>query len=137
MIQTTEVIKLYNGLNMRQHFKPSSVTVAIVLPVCVRLKRLMLGKSVHSGVIKTGLESQTLVGNSLVSMYLKLGCVYIRCLMKCERDVSWNAMVVGLMENGLVFGMLCFLNFSDFFFEFFSFSDFFNFFEFLNFSDFF
>uniref|UniRef100_A0A251U5W1 Pentatricopeptide repeat protein n=1 Tax=Helianthus annuus TaxID=4232 RepID=A0A251U5W1_HELAN len=75
MIQTTEVIKLYNGLNMRQHFKPSSVTVAIVLPVCVRLKRLMLGKSVHSGVIKTGLESQTLVGNSLVSMYLKLGCV--------------------------------------------------------------
>ncbi|MFS8029914.1 putative tetratricopeptide-like helical domain superfamily [Helianthus anomalus] len=72
MIQTTEVIKLYNGLNMRQHFKPSSVTVAIVLPVCVRL---MLGKSVHSGVIKTRLESQTLVGNSLASMYLKLGCV--------------------------------------------------------------
>ncbi|KAL9995735.1 hypothetical protein Hdeb2414_s0775g00945601 [Helianthus debilis subsp. tardiflorus] len=102
---------------MRQHFKPSSVTVAIVLLVCVRLKRLMLGKSVHSGVIKTGLESQTLVGNSLVSMNLKLGDV-----------VSWNAIVAGLMENGLVFGMLFFF----YFLIFFNFSDIFLF-IFLNF----
>ncbi|KAM0023154.1 putative tetratricopeptide-like helical domain superfamily [Helianthus debilis subsp. tardiflorus] len=106
---------------MRQHFKPSSVTVAIVLLVCVRLKRLMLGKSVHSGVIKMGLESQTLVGNSLVSMNLKLGCVsgdaYKVFDEMSERDVvSWNAMVAGLMENGLVFGMLCFFNFLIFFF---------------------
>ncbi|KAM0044276.1 putative tetratricopeptide-like helical domain superfamily [Helianthus debilis subsp. tardiflorus] len=118
--------KIVQWFDMRQHFKPSSVTVAIVLPVCVRLKRLMLGKSVHSSVIKTGLESQTLVGNSLVSMYLKLGCVsgdaYKVFDEMSERDVSWNAMVVGLMENGLVFGMLCFfefLNFSDFFLKFF------------------
>ncbi|MFS8021015.1 putative tetratricopeptide-like helical domain superfamily [Helianthus anomalus] len=107
-VHDTEVIKLYNGLNMRRHFKPSSVTVAVVLPVCVRLKGLMLGKSVHSGVIKAGLESQTLVGNALVSMYLKLGCVSgDACKVfdeMSERDVvSWNAMVAGLMENGLVF----------------------------------
>ncbi|KAJ0701229.1 putative tetratricopeptide-like helical domain superfamily [Helianthus annuus] len=69
----------------------------------------MLGKSVHSGVIKTGLESQTLVGNSLVSMYLKLGCVsgdaYKVFDKMSERDVvSWNdAMVAGLMENGFGF----------------------------------
>ncbi|MFS8034221.1 hypothetical protein Hanom_Chr17g01578641 [Helianthus anomalus] len=68
----------------------------------------MLGKSVHLGVIKTGLESQTLVGNSLVSMYLKLGFV--------SDVVSWNAMVAGLMENGFGFWNAMFFYFLIFFF---------------------
>ncbi|KAL8259153.1 hypothetical protein R6Q59_027106 [Mikania micrantha] len=107
-VYDTEVIKLYNTMNLRHNFKASSVTVAIVLPVCVRLKSLNLGKSIHSHVIKSGLESQTLVGNALVSMYLKLGCfsspAYQVFDEMSERDViSWNAMVAGLMGNGLVF----------------------------------
>ncbi|KAI3818448.1 hypothetical protein L1987_12255 [Smallanthus sonchifolius] len=107
-VDDTEVMKLYNAMNLRHNFKTSSVTFAIVLPVCVRLKGLKLGKSVHSHVIKSGLESQTLVGNALVSMYLKLGCLsgdaYQVFDEVSERDiVSWNAMVAGLAENGLVF----------------------------------
>ncbi|KAI3731784.1 hypothetical protein L1987_62973 [Smallanthus sonchifolius] len=107
-VHDTEVMKLYNAMNLGHNFKASSVTVAIVLPVCVRLKGLKLGKSVHSHVIKSGLESQTLVGNALVSMYLKLGCVsgdaYKVFDEMSERDVvTWNAMVAGLLENGLVF----------------------------------
>ncbi|KAL4586318.1 hypothetical protein LXL04_010954 [Taraxacum kok-saghyz] len=105
-IHDLEVIKLYNAMNLVQHFKPSSVTVAIVLPVCVRLKSLNLGKNVHSYAIKSGLESQTLVGNALVSLYFKLGCVsgdaYQVFDEMSERDVvSWNAMVAGLVENGM------------------------------------
>ncbi|KAI7742253.1 hypothetical protein M8C21_033986, partial [Ambrosia artemisiifolia] len=84
-----------------------SVTVAIVLPVCVRLKGLVLGRSVHSRVVKAGLEAETLVGNALVSMYLKMGCVGDACKVfdeMSERDVvSWNALVAGLVENALVF----------------------------------
>ncbi|XP_052626177.1 putative pentatricopeptide repeat-containing protein At5g08490 [Lactuca sativa] len=105
-VHDIEVMKLYKTMNLVQHFKPSSVTVAIVLPVCVRLKGLRLGKSIHSYVIKSGLESQTLVGNALVSLYFKLGCVsgdaYQVFDEVSERDVvSWNAMVAGLVENGL------------------------------------
>ncbi|KAI3719678.1 hypothetical protein L6452_20580 [Arctium lappa] len=107
-VHDSEVMKLYNAMNLGQHVKASSVTVAIVVPVCVRLKGLNLGKSVHSYVIKSGLESQTLVGNALVSMYMKFGCVsgdaYQVFDEMSERDVvSWNAMVAGLVENGLVF----------------------------------
>ncbi|KAK1406895.1 hypothetical protein QVD17_38504 [Tagetes erecta] len=104
-VHDAEVIKMYNALTC---FKVSSVTVAIVIPVCVRLKGLRLGRSVHCHVIKMGLESDTLVGNALVSMYMKMGCVlgdaYKVFDEMSERDVvSWNAVVAGLMENGLVF----------------------------------
>ncbi|XP_024987909.1 putative pentatricopeptide repeat-containing protein At5g08490 [Cynara cardunculus var. scolymus] len=108
-VHDAEVMKLFNAMNLGQHVKASSVTAAIVLPVCVRLNGLNLGKSVHSYVIKLGLESQTLVGNALVSMYMKFGYVssdaYKVFDEMSERDVvSWNAMVAGLVENGLVFG---------------------------------
>ncbi|KAK9074373.1 hypothetical protein SSX86_006971 [Deinandra increscens subsp. villosa] len=107
-VHDSEVMKLFKVMNFGENFKANSVTVAIVLPVCVRLKGLKLGKSVHSYVVKTGLDSQTLVGNALVSMYLKFGCVssdaYKVFDEMCERDVvTWNAMVAGLLENGLVF----------------------------------
>ncbi|XP_076926728.1 putative pentatricopeptide repeat-containing protein At5g08490 [Bidens hawaiensis] len=103
-VYDTEVIKLYKAMS----FNVSSVTVAIILPVCVRLNGLMLGKSVHSHVVKTGLESKTLVGNALVSMYLKLRCgsgdAHQVFDEMSERDVvSWNAMVAGLIENELGF----------------------------------
>ncbi|XP_071735858.1 putative pentatricopeptide repeat-containing protein At5g08490 [Rutidosis leptorrhynchoides] len=107
-VDDVEVIKMYNYMNLGQHVKANSVTVAIVIPVCVRMKKLRLGKCVHSYAIKSGLESQTLVGNVFVSMYLKMGCgLSDACKVfdeMPERDVvSWNAMVAGLVENGLVF----------------------------------
>lgn len=83
---------------------PNSVTIAIILPVCARLRALGAGKSVHSYAIKNGLESNTLVGNSLVSMYAKSGHVrddaYAMFHRIAEKDVvSWNAMIAGFAEN--------------------------------------
>lgn len=53
-----------------------------------------------------GLNSDTYVGNSLVSMYGKCGCVddAVRVFEKMpERNlVSWNCLVSGFLENGLV-----------------------------------
>jgi pentatricopeptide repeat protein len=39
---------------------PTAVTVAVVVPVCAKLRHLWAGKSVHSYAIKTGLELDTL-----------------------------------------------------------------------------
>ncbi|PWA60518.1 tetratricopeptide repeat (TPR)-like superfamily protein [Artemisia annua] len=104
-----EVVKMFDRMKLGENVgvRASAVSVAIVVPVCVRLRGVGLGKSVHCYVVKSGLERETLVGNAFVSMYLKMGRVWDAWNVfdgMCERDVvSWNAVVAGLVENGLVF----------------------------------
>ncbi|PSS02548.1 Pentatricopeptide repeat-containing protein [Actinidia chinensis var. chinensis] len=102
-----EVLRLFHEMHVGVDPKPSSVTVAIVLPVCARLGALNGGKSVHSYVMKSGLGSHTLVGNALVSMYAKCGYAcdgaYKVFDEITEKDVvSWNAVIAGFAENDLV-----------------------------------
>ncbi|KAK3016280.1 hypothetical protein RJ639_007352 [Escallonia herrerae] len=100
----TEVMRLFNAMNIIEDSKPTSITIAIILPVCTRSGALGAGKSVHSFAVKSGLESHTLVGNALISMYAKSGHVsedaYSVFRGIAEKDVvSWNAMIAGLVEN--------------------------------------
>nr|CAD1836925.1 unnamed protein product [Ananas comosus var. bracteatus] len=85
--------------------KPTAVTIAVILPVCAKLKLLKPGLSVHGLAIKIGLESDTLVGNALVSMHAKCGRVLedahrVFLLIGCKDVVSWNSIISGFLENG-------------------------------------
>ncbi|XP_059669082.1 putative pentatricopeptide repeat-containing protein At5g08490 [Cornus florida] len=102
-----EVMKLFYAMHIGEDPRPNSITVAIVLPVCARSGALDAGKSLHSYVIRSGLESDTLVGNALVSMYAKSGHVcddaYAVFHKIADKDVvSWNAMIAGFAENKLM-----------------------------------
>lgn len=102
-----EVMRLFHEMHTAFDPKPSSVTIAIVLPVCARSGALNLGKCVHCYVMKYGLVSNTLVGNALVSFYAKSGIVYEDAYHVFEeipeKDVvSWNAMIAGFSENNCV-----------------------------------
>ena len=99
-----EVIRLFHEMCLGGKPKPTSVTIAIILPVCARLADLDVGKSVHSYVIKSGLMTDVLVGNALISMYSKCGLVsadaYDVFNSIIDKDViSWNAMIAGLAEK--------------------------------------
>eukprot|EP01018_Ginkgo_biloba_P018893 Gb_18914 [translate_table: standard] len=84
--------------------KPNSVTIASVLPACGRVAALQQGKEIHDHTIRNGLETNILVGNALMDMYAKCGCLEFAHHVfdkMSERDViSWNAMIVGYGMHG-------------------------------------
>ncbi|CAK9162318.1 unnamed protein product [Ilex paraguariensis] len=106
-IHDTEVMRLFYAMHIGEDPKPNSISIAIILPVCARSGALSVGKSVHSYVIRSGLVSETLVGNALVSMYAKAACVcndaYAVFRGMADKDVvTWNAMIAGFAENKLM-----------------------------------
>ncbi|XP_056682574.1 putative pentatricopeptide repeat-containing protein At5g08490 isoform X2 [Spinacia oleracea] len=104
-VHDQEVMRLVHSMHTCQETELSPVSIAIILPVCARLRSLNAGKSIHSCAIKSGLASETLVGNSLVSMYAKCGlvhdCAYASFCEINDKDViSWNALIAGFSESG-------------------------------------
>ncbi|XP_024012157.1 putative pentatricopeptide repeat-containing protein At5g08490 isoform X2 [Eutrema salsugineum] len=101
-----ETMRFFKAMHFADEPKPSSVTFAIVLPVCVRLGNSYNGKILHSYIIKIGLDEDTLVGNALVSMYAKCGIVFPDAYTVfdsiADKDVvSWNALIAGFSENNM------------------------------------
>lgn len=76
-----------------------------VLKSCIGLNRLDLGEIVHAQIIVRGFISHVFVSTSLLSMYAKLGeaehSLKVFNNMTVHNDVSWNAMISGLLANGL------------------------------------
>ncbi|KAK6115639.1 hypothetical protein DH2020_007908 [Rehmannia glutinosa] len=78
--------------------------IPLVLKACASLSMLVFGKVLHSEIVKSGVESDVMVGTSLVDMYGK--CHDIVSSRKVFDDmpernvVSWNAMIGGYMRNG-------------------------------------
>lgn len=99
-----KVMKFFSAMHAVDGATPSPVTFAIIFPVYARLGYIDAGKCIHSYVIKSGLETNNLVGNSLVSMYAKCGLVSYDAFTAfnniSQKDVvSWNAIIAGFAEN--------------------------------------
>lgn len=85
-----------NGLS------PDNFTYPFVLKAIGCLHEVSVGENVHGYVIKTGLDYDTYVCNSLMDMYAEFGYVGISKNLFDEipdRDVvSWNIMISGLVR---------------------------------------
>ncbi|KAJ7551491.1 hypothetical protein O6H91_06G017400 [Diphasiastrum complanatum] len=103
--QGEEAINLYQKMQ-QTGIRPDKVAYIVVLKSCARIAALELGKQVHSDIIKSGFEYDVIVGNTLVGMYAKCGCIEDACQVfnsMIERDaVSWNVMIAGYAQQGLV-----------------------------------
>ncbi|XVE93908.1 hypothetical protein REPUB_Repub01dG0234900 [Reevesia pubescens] len=82
-------------------------TYPFLIKACAGLLCLKEGEKVHAKLVKVGLDLDVYICNSLVSMYMKVGCVELGETVFNEmpvRDlVSWNSMVSGyqLVGDGL------------------------------------
>nr|GMD32735.1 pentatricopeptide repeat-containing protein At2g13600 [Ipomoea batatas] len=107
--ENEEALELFLMLK-RESVWPTHYTFGNLLNACSNLSDLRLGRQAHAHVLKHGfqfqhgLESDVFVGNALIDMYMKCGSVEDgRQVFKnmIDRDsVSWNAIIVGLAQNG-------------------------------------
>eukprot|EP01018_Ginkgo_biloba_P020807 Gb_00199 [translate_table: standard] len=100
---SNEALTLFNQMQITD-LKPNSITMASVLPLCANLTALHQRKGIHSYIIRSGLESDVVVGTALVDMYVKCGNIDIACKvfdnMSTRNVVSWNAMIAGYTQTG-------------------------------------
>ncbi|XP_033516440.1 putative pentatricopeptide repeat-containing protein At3g49142 [Nicotiana tomentosiformis] len=99
-----DAIFVYKDMCKRD-VSPDNFTFPCVLKACFGSDNLKVGLQIHCTVSKRGLDSDLFIGNCLVAMYGKCGClVEARQVLNGmpKRDVvSWNSMVVGYAQNGM------------------------------------
>ncbi|KAJ7526930.1 hypothetical protein O6H91_16G028000 [Diphasiastrum complanatum] len=99
-----EALALYEQMK-EELVQPNYVTYAILLKACASIAALEQGKQLHSDIIKSGYESDVIVGNTLVDMYAKCGCTeharQVFNKMSVQDVVSWTSMIVGYEQNEL------------------------------------
>jgi len=83
---------------------PNQFTLACVLKACSATSALEQGKQFHASIVKTGLESDGVLGNALVDLYAKCGCMDIAQKLfdgKPGNDVvTWTALIAGYAQHG-------------------------------------
>lgn len=94
-------------LMVSEGLTPNTVTISSMLPVLVGLELFSLAKELHGFSIRTGMESDIFISNSLIDMYAKSGCPteasFIFHRMTGRNLVSWNAMVANFAQNRFEF----------------------------------
>eukprot|EP01018_Ginkgo_biloba_P023512 Gb_17382 [translate_table: standard] len=97
-----EALKLFQEMRLTG-MEPNVVTLVSILPACADLAALKQGKEIHNYLIKIELESDVLVRNALVDMYVKCRSISIARQLfdkMFQRDVvSWTEMIAGYVQN--------------------------------------
>ncbi|XP_047317469.1 putative pentatricopeptide repeat-containing protein At3g49142 [Impatiens glandulifera] len=90
---------LFNQMNISTHDSPDDFTFSILAKASSAMGDLLVAKSVHGKCIRVGYMSDTVLANSLLSMYAAIGQFMDASLVFDEmpqRNVSsWNALIAG------------------------------------------
>lgn len=93
-------------LTLRNNVRPTEYMVSCLLSCFSSMLKVELGYQIHSLVLKSGFESDSVVANALVEMYAKFGFIFDALNIFNEirrRDlISWNTILMGLTFNGEV-----------------------------------
>jgi pentatricopeptide repeat protein len=70
--QGQKALELFRQMQ-QEGLRPSSVTFVGVLKACASVAAIEEGRCVHQQIVQSGLQSDVVVGSSLVDMYAKCG----------------------------------------------------------------
>ncbi|KAK1319401.1 Pentatricopeptide repeat-containing protein [Acorus calamus] len=97
-----EALALFRRMIM-DGFRPDSVIIATVLPLCGRIGDFHMGMGLHGWGIKSGIDSDLCLSNALLDMYCKCGQTHEACQvfsrMECRDVISWSSLIAGYSQN--------------------------------------
>ncbi|KAK9147281.1 hypothetical protein Scep_006038 [Stephania cephalantha] len=108
---TTTTISSHQPLKIPNADPPKSdlITYSILLKSCIRSRDFDRGKQVHSLLIESGVEFDSVLSNSLISLYSKCGdwrkarSVFDEMPERNRDLVSWSAMISCFANNNRAF----------------------------------
>ncbi|CAH2079403.1 unnamed protein product [Thlaspi arvense] len=98
-----EALRVFARMN-REGIESNNFTFGSAVKAASETANMKQGKQVHAVITKTGYDSETEVGNALISMYAKCGSIsdakkrFLELSMKNE--VSWNAIINAYSKHG-------------------------------------
>ncbi|KAF6139776.1 hypothetical protein GIB67_024053 [Kingdonia uniflora] len=102
----TEALSLFNEMQLTTECKPDETILVGVVSACTHLAALEQGKWIHSYIKMKDLKINSILGTTLVDMYMKCGCVESALEVFHEMEEkgvsSWNAVIMGLAMNEFV-----------------------------------
>lgn len=88
----------------KEDVTPNAITLICILKACTSIGKVDKGQEIHDMIAKEGFEVDTMVGNSLVDMYMRCSLLkealeIFDCLP--VRDViTWTTLMAGYVEHG-------------------------------------
>ena len=99
----SDALALFRKMQLAK-VKLDEIVLVSVLSACAHLGALELGKWIHQYIERNNIKSDIYVGNSLIDMYSKCGCIMkaFEVFRKKEgRDtLTWNSIIFGLATHG-------------------------------------
>ncbi|PKA60306.1 Pentatricopeptide repeat-containing protein [Apostasia shenzhenica] len=100
--QFSQALVLFRQMQQAK-FKPDKIVIVDVLSACAHIGYLHLGRSIHCFIHRYQITRDIYVGNSLIFMYSKCGCIKEACQVfdgMIEKDtVTWNSIIMGLATS--------------------------------------
>ena len=85
---------------------PNYATLSCILSICATEGKLSHGEQIHDLAIKCGMNQESSVGNTLLTMYSKCKCwnqmtkLFDEMSTRCCDLIAWNCMIGGYAQNG-------------------------------------